>query len=102
MAGTRENQNLTPKQAKCIEVLLVAEGHAEAAELAGVSDRTLRRWLHWPPFVEGLRAAQRAAFDAAIARLQPVEDTADDRLGEVEQALNWGADGIGGPELVYW
>jgi len=42
----------------------------EAARVAGIGSRTLYRWLKEPEFDAAYRAAKRAAFGQAIARLQ--------------------------------
>jgi hypothetical protein len=57
MATTSEG--LSRKQQRCITALLGCRINAEAAQTAGVSERTLYNWFHDPAFMEAFRAARR-------------------------------------------
>jgi hypothetical protein len=58
------------KQEEAIAALLTQRNVEEAARAAGIGTRTLLRWLKLPEFDAAYRAARRAAFGQAIARLQ--------------------------------
>lgn len=53
-----------------IAALLSQRNHEEAARAAGVSKRTLNRWLKIPEFEAAYLEARRAAMRQANARLQ--------------------------------
>jgi hypothetical protein len=53
-----------------IAALLSQRNHEEAARAAGVSKRTLNRWLKLPEFQSAYLDARRAAMFQANARLQ--------------------------------
>jgi hypothetical protein len=57
-------------QARAIVALLAAPTIAQAADLCGVNEVTLRRWLRTADFAAALRAASAEMLDAAVARLQ--------------------------------
>jgi hypothetical protein len=71
---------LSVQQQQAIVALLAGKRHVEAAEAAGVSVSTLRRWHGEPDFIEAYRAMRRDAFEAAIARLQTAASQAVDTL----------------------
>ena len=64
-----ENSNLTPKQRKAIPALLTADTIQKAADITGVSERTLHRWLKEGSFTAELHQAQDRAIDEAVSRL---------------------------------
>lgn len=53
-----------------IEALLACPSRAEAAQLAGISLPTLKRYLSDPEFLRLYRAARRESHEFAIAMLQ--------------------------------
>jgi hypothetical protein len=57
---------LTSQQAKALAALLQEPTVARAAEVAGVAERTLRRWLNEPTFRDAVFRARREAFGQAI------------------------------------
>jgi hypothetical protein len=61
---------LTPRQVRAIGFILTAPSLAGAARQAGVSSRTLQRWLKGPEFSTALREAGRQASDVALQRLK--------------------------------
>lgn len=67
---------LTPKQDKAIAALLAQPTIKQAAEHAGVGERTLHTWLDEPLFDAVYRAARRKAVQQATARLQQVSSAA--------------------------
>ena len=69
-AGGEPSDSLTPRQSKAISVLLVEPTHARAALVAGVGERTLRRWLGIEKFKRALLQARREAFGLATGVMQ--------------------------------
>ena len=80
-----ENGKLTPRQRKAIPALLDADTIAGAAELAGVSERTLHRWLKDGPFTAELHQAQDRAIDAAISKLSGEARAAASTLASIHR-----------------
>lgn len=64
-----DNALLSVKQRTAVDALLAHGDQRQAARAAGVSDRTLRRWLHEPDFAAAVTDAQDAALDAVTADL---------------------------------
>ncbi|MGE3704250.1 MAG: hypothetical protein AB7I13_03190 [Vicinamibacterales bacterium] len=61
--------------------LLTARTISEAASSAGIGERTLRRWLDSDAdFQNACAAARKAAFNAAIGRIQGLTEVAADTL----------------------
>jgi hypothetical protein len=58
------------KQEEAIAALLSQRNIEEAAKAAGISARTMMRWLKLPEFQTAYREARRAAYSQAVARLQ--------------------------------
>jgi hypothetical protein len=77
------NEKLGPKKEAAVLALLSSRNLEEAAKAAGVTSRTLNRWLKEPEFNSAYRAAKRAAFDQAIARLHQFSSAAVSTLGKV-------------------
>jgi hypothetical protein len=64
-------QKLTRLQEKALAALLTADTNAAAALQAGISERTLQRWLaELPEFRSAYRDARRQVLDASVAALQ--------------------------------
>jgi hypothetical protein len=76
-------EKLTRKEEAAISALLTQATLAEAAEVAGIGEATLRRWLHRDDFQTAYRAARREAVGQAIARLQHVTTVAVNTLEAV-------------------
>ncbi|HUU98415.1 MAG TPA: hypothetical protein VM487_21995 [Phycisphaerae bacterium] len=71
MAGSGHGEKLTRCKARAVAALLTEPTIGAAAKAAGVSERTLRRWLaDVPEFGAAYRAARRGVFDSAMAQLQ--------------------------------
>jgi hypothetical protein len=62
--------SLERKQEEAIAALLSQRNIDEAARTAGISTRTLLRWLQLPEFQKAYRQARRDAYSQAVARLQ--------------------------------
>ena len=58
------------KQEETIAALLTQRNLDEAAKAAGISMRTLMRWLKVPDFQAAYREARRTAYSQAVAKLQ--------------------------------
>ena len=71
------------KKEAAIAALLSQRNHEEAAHAAGVSKRTLNRWLKMPAFQSAYLAARRAAMFQANARLQQASSAAVSALVKV-------------------
>jgi hypothetical protein len=68
MAGRKSM--LGHKQEEAIAALLSQRNIEETAKAAGISNRTMLRWLQLPEFQTAYREARRAAYSQAVARLQ--------------------------------
>ncbi|MGA7413812.1 MAG: hypothetical protein WBW33_25275 [Bryobacteraceae bacterium] len=62
--------SLERKQEEAIAALLTQRNIDEAARTAGISTRTLLRWLQLPESQKAYRQARRDAYSQAVARLQ--------------------------------
>jgi phage terminase small subunit len=77
MATSGRENELTDKQRRAVAALLTARNVAQAAEKAGVGERTLARWLAEDPvFRAALLEAEGNAIDAATRRLIGLADGA--------------------------
>ena len=66
-----------------IAALLSQRNHEEAARVAGVSKRTLNRWLKMPDFQAAYREARRATMYQSNARMQQASSAAVSALLKV-------------------
>ncbi len=64
------DEKLSVKQERALLALLDCGETKKAAELAGVAEVTLWRWLQLPMFQQRYRAARRQLVETAIAQLQ--------------------------------
>ncbi len=67
------NEQLTNKQRKAIEALLVTNTINRAAKRANVSDSSLYRWMRLESFQTALREARRDILVHTTTRLKTVE-----------------------------
>jgi len=74
------------KQQKALTSLLSGMSQAEAAKVAGVSLRTLQRWLKADTFGQVLRDNTSSAVALAAARLASLSDTAVGVLAETMES----------------
>ncbi len=65
-----KTSNFTRKKEKAIAALLTTDTVEQAANVAGIAESTLYRWLREPVFLEQYRKARKAAVDQAISTLQ--------------------------------
>jgi phage terminase small subunit len=63
-------EKLTAKQERALLALLDCGETKKAAEIAGVAEVTLWRWLQLPNFQSHYRATRRQVVETAIAQLQ--------------------------------
>lgn len=71
---------LTPKQMAAVRGLLATDSLVKAAELSGVKESTLRKWLEQPSFVGAYYAAGRAQLAQSLQRLRSMTGEAVDVL----------------------
>ena len=64
------------KKEAAVAALLTQRNVEEAARSVGISTPTLMRWMKLPEFDAAYRAARRAAFGQATARLQQASSAA--------------------------
>ena len=64
-----KRRDLTPQQYRAIQALLTCRTQADAAEQAGVAQRTLQRWLDDVGFRAALDQAATTALEIATSRL---------------------------------
>ena len=74
MAG--HGAKFSRKKEEAITQLLMQRSVEEAARVTGIGTRTLYRWMQHPQFEAAYRAARRAAFGQASARLQQASSAA--------------------------
>ncbi len=80
---------VTSRQRRALDALLLGTTLEAAAASAGVSARTLRRWRAEPPFAARLRDAQDQAFEfarngvraAALDAVEALREVVRDRAG---------------------
>jgi len=73
-------KNLTPKQQKAIVALLSNSTIEKAAVDAGISERTLYRWLNDPCFRDECRKSRRQLFSQSMGRIQKLASHAVTQL----------------------
>ena len=82
-SGNGHGEKLTRLQGKAVSALLSYPTIPEAAEAAGVSPRTLRRWLKLPSFRDAFIEARRGVVSRAIGQVQGAMNIAVNSLVEV-------------------
>jgi hypothetical protein len=75
--------NLTPKQGQALVALLHQPTIKQAAEAAGVPERTLYDWMHLPEFRRAYREARHESFSHAVTLTQQYASLAVNTLGKV-------------------
>ena len=78
-----KEQELSVSQQRAIVALTTATCMQDAAENAGISRRTLYRWLRLPHFRKALREARSQVFAAALAGVHHVVSRSGDILAEI-------------------
>ena len=72
--------NLSQAQQRAVLALVATGSTIEAATAAGVTDRSVRRWLNSDDFRAAYRAASRTAAGQALSRLLSAQDRAVETL----------------------
>jgi phage terminase small subunit len=70
MSENVADKRLTSKQEKALIALLSTNTTAAAAEQAGVSSKTIERWLRDEDFVREYRVVRSQVMETAVARIQ--------------------------------
>lgn len=63
------NNSLTPKQRRAVSALIASTTQKQAAASAGISEKTLYRWLAAPVFQAALAEAEAETINQAIRHL---------------------------------
>jgi hypothetical protein len=71
------------KRDAALLALLAGRNNQQAAEAAGVDDRTLRRWLHDPEFVAELNRHRRMRFGRTLNRYAAAGEVAVEVLESI-------------------
>ena len=80
-----KTSNFTRKKEKAIAALLTTDTIEQAANVAGIAESTLYRWLQNPTFLEQYRKARKAAVDQAISTLQERSNAAAKALVDIAE-----------------
>jgi hypothetical protein len=78
-----QTKKLTSRQTRAIDALISEPTIEQAAERAGVTRKTIYRWLQYPGFRAELTAAESAAIDKSCRRLIAMADKAITALDDV-------------------
>ena len=78
-----KSQNYARKKEKALHALMTQPTFKEAAEMAGISETTLWRWLKDPEFLNKYRQLKREAVNQAVARLQQISFQAVETMKEI-------------------
>lgn len=79
---------MTPSEERALSALLTSKTKLEAAEKAGITDRTLRRYFENPEFCQRVREAFAAVSQDATNRARQLLAPALDTLDEVMRDTN--------------
>ena len=74
---------LTPKQARALQALTRCRTREDAARAAGVSPRTLRRWMAQDDFKDAVHDVVRESLSDAVLRLKSSAAVAVDALASI-------------------
>jgi len=80
-----KNGGLSHRQIRAIETLLAEPTIAVASQAAGISERTLFRWLNSPDFAAAYKKARERLLEDAVATLQRASADAAKCLHEIVQ-----------------
>ena len=83
--GWRRMAQVSDRQRRAIEALLISKSASEAAEASGISRRTLERWKRDPAFQDAYRAASREKLGETVGRLRVA---ASEAVGALQEALH--------------
>lgn len=85
---------ITAKQRKAIEALALGETRIRAAELSGVTEKTVYNWLNSAEFREELARAREIVLSVGVSRLVGKVDLAIDILSRGAEGEGVSADQI--------
>lgn len=85
---------ITAKQRKAIEALALGETRIRAAELSGVTEKTIYNWLNSAEFREELARAREIVLSVGVSRLVGKVDLAIDILSRGAEGEGVSADQI--------
>jgi len=85
---------ITAKQRKAIEALALGETRIRAAELSGVTEKTIYNWLGSAEFREDLARAREIVLSVGVSRLVGKVDLAIDILSRGAEGEGVSADQI--------
>jgi hypothetical protein len=77
---------VSDRQRRAIEALLISRSVIEAAETSGIPRRTIERWKSDPAFQDAYRAASREKLGDTVGRLRSAAGEAVDALREALRA----------------
>ena len=83
MSSRGHGTKLPRKRQQAIAALLECGTVKDAAQIVGIGNATLFRWLQDSAFQEAYREAKRRVVEQAISRLQKVSSEAVDTLREI-------------------
>ncbi|MHA7283513.1 hypothetical protein [Arthrobacter sp. TMS2-4] len=73
MTGNDQNDRLTPQQQQAVIELALCNNTGKAAVRAGVTERTIRRWIHQPPFRAAFREQARQNSEQSLEALRAAQ-----------------------------
>src|SRR5262249_19318246 len=82
-ATMAQQGKMSRQRERAVTALLLWPTIAEAAQDAGVSERTMRRWLSEPNFLAEFGRARREALALAVSRLEQASGIAVTKLVEL-------------------
>ena len=74
---------LSPRQERAIAALMTEQSILRAAQVAGVGERTLHKWLDRPHFAAEYRRVRREAFRQAVSLCQRLASSAVATLAKI-------------------
>ena len=77
------NEQLTPRQQRAVESLIVCNSISDAAQRAKINERTLYRWLQQEEFQSVVRRARRLSLTQLATHLQHIAARAAGTLDEI-------------------
>jgi len=83
-----DTDGLTEKQRRALAALLAAPTAKEAAKLAGVGERTLKRWRTLPAFQWAYREAQSELLESAVCQSRQHLTSALSALADITADAN--------------
>ncbi|MGB9798528.1 MAG: hypothetical protein ACPLUL_00325 [Thermanaerothrix sp.] len=76
-------KDLSARQKRFLQALLTSKSAREAAQKAGIGEKTAYRWLRQPAFREALQEAESGLLEEAMRRLLSMQSGALDALSDL-------------------